>query len=77
MWITAVSPHEATCQHLQFSYGVHAVPVADRPANWNAFAKTWLRDNSISGDLVFLTEGPSPENPRANNRLEIIALADL
>ena len=77
MWITAVSPHEATCQHLQFSYGVHAVPVADRPANWNAFAKTWLRDNGILGDMVLLTEGPSPENPRANNRLEIIDLTSL
>jgi len=75
VWITAVSPHEATCQHLQFSSGVHAVHVNDRPANWNAFAKIWLRDNDISGDIVLLTEGPSPENPHANNRLEIIDLA--
>lgn len=74
VWITAVSPEEATCQHLQFSYGVHPVRVLERPQNWNVFVRNWLRANGVTGQVAILTEGPSPENLLANNRMELIEL---
>jgi pyruvate kinase len=75
VWIAAVSSNEATCQQLQFSYGVQPVQVVDEEIDdWNSFALDWLRTNEVEGDLVVLAAGPSPRHPEANNRMEIIDL---
>jgi len=74
VWITAVSAMESTCQNLGFSYGVHSVHAPEHPEDWKAFARKWLREHNMDGDLVILTEGPSSKNPEANNRMEIINL---
>ena len=74
VWITAVSSLASTCQNLQFSYGVQPVHVPEHPEDWKAFARQWLRDHGVSGDLAVLTEGPSSKHPEANNRMEIIDL---
>ena len=74
VWTVAVSVHEATCQALQFSYGVHAVQVTEPPDDWSAFARGFLAEHGISGRIALLTEGPSARNPHANNRMEIIDL---
>jgi pyruvate kinase len=74
VWIAAVSSLASTCQILQFSYGVHAVHAPNLPKDWNAFAREWLREHNLDGDLVVLTEGPSARHPDANNRMEIIDL---
>jgi len=75
VWITAVSSLESTCQNLQFSYGVHPVHAPEHPEDWKAFAREWLREHNMDGNLVILTEGPSSKHPEANNRMEIINLA--
>ena len=74
VWIAAVSPQEATCQHLQFSYGIYPVHEPDHPDDWNEFARGWLRAHAVEGSLAILTEGPSARRPGANNRMEIIDL---
>jgi pyruvate kinase len=74
VWIIAVSSQEATCQNLQFSYGVYPVCENDHPENWKSYVKEWLQDHKIPGDLVVLTEGPSTKHPDANHRMEIIDL---
>ncbi len=74
-WITAVSPLHATCQNLLFSYGVVPVLAEEHPQDWRKFARDWLAENTVPGDLVILTEGPSPENPDANHRMEILDLS--
>jgi pyruvate kinase len=74
VWITAVSALESTCQNLRFSYGVHPVYAPEHPENWKTFAREWLREHGIDGDLVILTEGPSSKHPEANDRMEIINL---
>ena len=74
VWIAAISPNEGTCQHLQFSYGVYPVQEPHHPEDWNAFVRQWVTSQDIKGNLVLLTEGPSPIHPEANNRLEIIDL---
>ncbi|MEA3357881.1 MAG: pyruvate kinase [Thermodesulfobacteriota bacterium] len=74
VWIMAVSSQEATCQGLQFSYGVHPIHEPDHPEDWKAYAKGWLRSHGVDGQLVVLTEGPSSKHPETNNRMEIIDL---
>jgi len=76
VWIAAVSSSEATCQQLQFSYGVQPVHMEDDEIeDWNSFARDWLRTHEIEGDLVVLAAGPSAKHPEANNRMEIIDLS--
>jgi pyruvate kinase len=74
VWIVAVSSQEATCQHLQFSYGVHPQFEPDHPENWKTYIREWLRAHEVEGKIVILTEGPSTKHPEANNRMEIIDL---
>lgn len=74
VWIIAVSSQEATCQNLQFSYGVYPVHEEEHPDNWKPYLKEWLQRHDIAGDLVVLTEGPSTKHPDANYRMEIIDL---
>lgn len=77
VWLAAVSPDDAVCQQLQFSYGVFPVHVPDYPEDWNAFIKEWLNARGIEGRYAVLTEGPSVKNPDSNNRIEIIDLRKL
>jgi len=74
VWIIAVSPQETTCQHLQFSYGVHPEHHPEHPDNWNPYVAEWLKSHGLAARLAVLTEGPSTNHPEANNRLEIIDL---
>jgi pyruvate kinase len=74
VWIVGVSSQEATCQRLQFTYGVLPVHEPDHPEDWKAFAREWLRAHEVQGDLVIVTEGPSAKHPEANNRMELIDL---
>jgi len=73
-WIVAVSPRHATCQALQFCYGVHPVHEPDYPDDWNGYIKSWLGGRGVEGDIAVLTEGPSDKHPEANHRMEIISL---
>ncbi len=74
MWLAAVSTRQSTCRNLLFSYGVQPVHLHRYPRDWKAFARRWLQDHGVDGDIVVLTEGPSSRHPEANNRLEIIDL---
>jgi pyruvate kinase len=72
IWIIAVTSQEATCQHLQFSSGVHPVCKAEHPEKWNVYVTDWLKTHGMEGKLAVVTEGPSRTHPDANNRLEIV-----
>jgi len=72
VWILGVSSLDATCQRLQFTYGVHAVHEPDHPEDWKDYARTWMAEHGVEGDLVILTEGPSSKHPEANNRMELM-----
>jgi len=75
VWVIAISSQEATCQNLQFSYGVYPVHQKEHPDNWKPYIKEWLKGHDITGDLVVLTEGPSTKHPDANYQMEIIDLS--
>jgi pyruvate kinase len=74
VWITAFSPNEATCQSLQFSYGVNPVLVEKDLPDWDGFCKEWLQSQGFTTGLALLTQGPSELNPSGNHRMEILEL---
>ncbi len=74
VWIVAISAVEATCQRLQFTWGVHSVFEPDHPEDWKGYIGQWLRDNGVPGEMAVLTEGPSSKHPEANHRMEIVDL---
>ncbi len=74
VWIIGVSSQEATCQGLQFSYGVHPWHEPDHPEDWQTYVRRCLNVLEITGDFAVLTEGPSSMHPEANNRMELIDL---
>ena len=74
VWIIAVSSQEATCQRLQFTFGVHPLFEPDHPDDWTNYVRRCLEVLEITGDFVVLTEGPSSKHPEANNRMELIDL---
>jgi pyruvate kinase len=73
-WITALSPSEASCQALQFSFGVWPVRVDEDRPDWGAFVRNWLEQRGVSEGLALLTQGPSQHNPCGNHRMEILEL---
>ena len=76
VWIVAISRDAAVCQALSFSYGVHAVHLANDPDDWCTFARSWARDHQVTGDVAMLVAGPSTRNPNANYRLEFLRLRE-
>jgi len=74
-WITAFSREHATCQALQFSYGVHPVQVEADQADWTPFLREWMRGQGITQGVAVLTQGPSEEYPCGNHRMEIVDLS--
>ena len=74
VWIISPSPDPAVCQGLAFSYGVHPVDLAEDPADWRDFAAQWLPEHGLNAERVLLVAGPSPRNPNASHRLELMRL---
>jgi pyruvate kinase len=74
VWIIAPCSDPAVCQNLAFSYGVHSVYLPDEPDDWRQWIDEWLRDNRITAQRVMLVAGPSPRNPKANYRIELMRL---
>jgi len=75
-WIVALSRDAAVCQGLAFSYGVHAVQLAEDPEDWSGFARQWLREHQVPGAVAMLVAGPSARNPDANHRLEFLRVGN-
>jgi pyruvate kinase len=74
VWLIAFSPNPATCQALQFSYGIHAIEVDEDRPDWSSFVRQWLYERGVRDGLVLLTQGPTEENPCGNYRMEILEL---
>ena len=75
VWIVAPGSDPAACQGLAFSYGVHAVDLAEEPADWREYAARWLPEHGITAERVILVAGPSPQNPNASHRVELMRLS--
>src|SRR5947208_545981 len=74
VWIIAPTSDPAVCQNLAFSYGVRSVDLTEEPDDWRQWIEHWLRENGITAERVMLVAGPSPRNPKANQRIELMRL---
>ncbi len=77
VWILGVSSNKQTCQELIFSYGVFPIFEHMHPADWTDCARDYALKYNIHGVSMVQTEGPSPENPFRNHKMEIITLRDV
>jgi pyruvate kinase len=74
VWVFAISSSHKTCQELQFSYGIQPIEEATHPKEWTEYAQKLIADHGLNGKCILQTEGPSPDHPHANNKIEIISL---
>ncbi|MCB1786517.1 MAG: pyruvate kinase [Gammaproteobacteria bacterium] len=74
-WITALSKEFATCQALQFSYGVHPLQVDADLADWTPYVRDWAHRQGFDRGIAVLAQGPSEEYPCGNHRMEIVDLS--
>lgn len=74
VWVIAFSPKPATCQALQFSYGILPVSIEGGRRDWSQFVREWLAEREVHQGLVLLTQGPTEQDPQGNHRLEILEL---
>ncbi len=72
VWIITPGCDPMTCQRLAFSYGVYPVHLAEEPDDWREWMARWLRENGITAERVMLVAGPSPRDPKANHRIELM-----
>jgi pyruvate kinase len=72
VWVVAGGPEPAVMQGLAFSYGVHPVDLDEEPDNWRGYAQRLLSELGLPCKQVLLVAGPSPRNPEANQRLELM-----
>lgn len=75
VWIVALSSDPLVCQSLHFSAGVVPVQLETEPADWGRFARVWLDNQGVRGDLAMLVTGPSERHPEASHRIEFLRLA--
>ncbi|QEP41992.1 pyruvate kinase [Ectothiorhodospiraceae bacterium BW-2] len=73
-WIVALTTQKTTAQSLQFSYGVWPIEVEQDRHDWSQYVRQWAAENGLLDDYIVLTQGPSPENPSGNQRMELIDL---
>jgi hypothetical protein len=66
----------ATCQALQFVYGVEAVHQAEPPASWYAFARAHFegRAGAQAGARILLTQDVETAESPSVSRLELVEL---
>ena len=76
VWVVAAGPEPAAMQGLAFSYGVHPVDLEEEPGNWRDYARRLLLELGLSCKRVLLVAGPSPQNPEANQRLELMVFEE-
>ena len=72
VWVVAAGSEPAAMQGLAFSYGVHAIDLEEELADWRGYAQHLLSELGLPCKQVLLVAGPSPRNPEANQRLELM-----
>ena len=74
VWIAAPTDGANVVRHLQFTYGIEPVSMPQLPAEWTDFTRDLVRAEQLPGRVALLVQGPSPANPNANHRMEILQL---
>ena len=76
VWVVAAGPDTGAMQGLAFSYGVHPVDLSEDLHDWRDYTRRLLSELGLPCRQVLLVAGPSPRNPEANQRLELMVFED-
>ncbi|QQG64522.1 pyruvate kinase [Desulfobulbus oligotrophicus] len=76
-WILGVSSNKKTCRELLFSYGVFPIYELNHPADWTDYARDYAIKYRFAGSCIIQTEGPCPQSPHRNHKMEIIDLREI
>ncbi len=74
VWIVAISSSHKTCHNLMFSYGVFPIHEVNKPKDWVAVARYYVKKHGFKGTCFIRAEGPSPDHPDSTHKMEIIEL---
>jgi pyruvate kinase len=74
VWILTPTMSESVHRGLQFSYGVEAVRSSEEFEDWTPFVREWVAREGLEGRAAILIQGPSPQRPDANPRMELVEL---
>jgi pyruvate kinase len=74
VWIAAPTDCMNVVRNLQFTYGVEPLLARKGSSEWAQFARDWVHGEQLPGRVALLVEGPSPANPQAIHRMEILQL---
>jgi hypothetical protein len=55
---------------------VNPIQHSNEDEDWDDFARSWVQDHRLAGRIALLVQGPSPQHPDANQRIEVIELGD-
>jgi hypothetical protein len=69
-YIIAVQTHDPDGN----PYEGHPEDRAREPDDWREYAAHWLPEHGLPANRVMLVAGPSPLNPNASHRLELMRL---
>ena len=74
-WVVSATANEATCQRLQFSYGIFPVYLpGDEIDHWKIYARDWLVEQGLLSGLVLVVEGEQTPGGNDITRIEIIEI---
>ena len=76
-WILGISSNKKSCREMLFSYGVLPIYEPNHPADWTDYARDYAIKYRLKGSCIIQTEGPSPESPHRNHKMEIIDLREI
>ena len=76
IWIVAATSDQGVARALQFSYGVAPIHMAEEPENWGNFARRWLEEQLMAGDMALLVAAASSRQPDANHRIEFLPISE-
>jgi len=74
VWIIAITTSLTTCRNLMFSYGVFPILEESEPKDWGVRARGYVKSYGLKGTSLIKAEGPSPDHPDVNHKMEIIEL---
>jgi len=76
VWIVGFSCEQATCQNLQFSYGVLPVAVDEDLDEWLEFVCRWTQGQGLDKGVGILVEGRQTTGHSGSHRFELVELGD-
>jgi pyruvate kinase len=74
VWVVAATSSLAVIRRLHFTYGILPLVCESTTRDWRAFTRQWVRSEQLTGRLAILVQGPTPQKPEADHRMELIEL---